>query len=286
MQKVNFTYSCGTRLTYELDDTQTAEIWVSLLSQMDSQFLLRSDVNHKHGFSDREEIKTRAIRLNRCAAYLGFHLEPIDRQNWHTALNNLHVNFPGFFKQKLTPEKFQTAHEMNLLIHWLEYELVNLYGGKNQYLFNLDFNHEPLAYDLKSSIPDNEFDHFSTSLEFGNLHLHYIFIGRHFLEMFNAQDFVCPPAHFRAQHAFNATCGLVFSEPQDEALSNAEMHAYYHQRGGKRFFGFEYEDPKFAKGFFRLGRLQNIAEYAQLEQREALRRKLKNSHIVDWQVLS
>ncbi len=286
MQKIQFTFSCGTHLTFELNNTQTTERWISLFTKMSGKFLLRSDINHRHGFAERDEIKTRAARLAQCASFLGYPLETISRKTWHDALNNLHLNFPGFFERQVSLEKFHAAHEVNLLIHWLEYELANLYEGRNQYIFNLDFNHHAPAYDLKSSIPDDEFDQFSTTLAFGNLHLHYIFIGRHFLEMFDAKDMVCPPKHFRAQHEFNATCGMVFSEPQDEVLRNTEMQTYHHQRGGMQFFGFDYEDKKLAKGFFKLGQLQDIAEYAHPEQREALRRQLRKSHVVGWDFLS
>ena len=282
MQKIRFTFSCGTRLTFELNNTQTTERWSSLFTKMSGDFLLRNDINHRHGFAERAEIKARAARLGQCAAYLGFSLQVISRESWHAALNNLHIYFPEFFKQRLTADKFQAAHEMNLLIHWLEYELVNFYDRRNQYLFNLDFNHYSPAYDLKSTIPDDEFDQFSPNLTFGNLHLHYIFIGRHFLEMFDAKDMVCPQKHFRAQHEFNATCGMVFSEPQDEVVRSTEMRAYYHQRGGKQFFGFDFDDHKLAKGFFKLGQLQNIADYTQPERRQTLRQQLKRSHVVQW----
>lgn len=286
MQKIRFNFSCGTRLTYELNDTETTRKWVSQFSQMSHKFLLRNAINHRHGFAERDEITAGAARLAQCATFLGFPLETISKDNWHAALNKLHINFPEFFKQKVKTDKFHAAHETNLLIHWLEYELANLYDDKNQYLFNLDFNHHPPAYRLKSLIPDDEFDQFSPNLTFGNLHLHYIFIGRHFLEMFDAKDMVCPPNHFRAQHEFNATCGMVFSEPQDEVVRNTEMQAYYHQRGGKQFFGFDFDDKKLAKGFFKLGQLQNIAEYGQREQREALRQQLRRSHVVQWDFLS
>lgn len=285
MQKVQFIFSCNMRLTYELNNTHTTGKWISLFSKMNGKFLLRSDINHRHGFAEQDEIKARAARLAQCAGFLGYPLGAISRGNWHAALNNLHLNFPGFFGGQLSPEKFHAAHEMNLLIHWLEYELANFYNGRNQYIFNLDFNHHAPAYDLKSSIPDDEFNQFSTELMFGNLHLHYIYIGRHFLEMFDAKDMVCRPKHFRAQHEFNATCGMVFSEPQDEELRSSEMQIYYHQRGGKGFFGFEFDDPKLVKGFFKLGQLQNINEYAQPERREALRQKIKKSHVVGWRFL-
>ena len=284
MRRVQFTFSCGTQLTYELNNTKTATLWCEKLAKMHRRFLLRTDVNHRHGFASELEIQAAVARLEKSAKFLGFPLEPLTRRNWQGELNRLHVNFPEFFKSKFDRESFQAAHETNLLIHWLEYELMNLLGKKDQYLFNLDFNHFPAAYNLKENIPEGEFGNFEPALQFGNLHLHYINIGRHFLEMFDANDMDSPPHHFKAQHEFNATCGLVFSEASDPMRLDLDMRAYYDRRGGKEFFGFEYEDPKLAKGFFKIGQLADLTSYSSFESRQALREQLRSSRIAAWRL--
>ncbi len=282
---VELTFSCETRLVYRLNHSWTAQYWASLLAKMQPQFLRRMDVNHKHGFASPAEVRSALARLQRCINKLGFSLEPLSRSDWQSALNQLHVNFPEFFKQDRNLQESQLAHEMNLLIHWLEYELPNYFQEKKQYIFNLDFNHFPPAYRLKQKFPDSELRYFSPKLDFGNLHLHYIYIGRHYLEMFDARDRVSPPHHFRAQHEFNATCGLVFSEPVDEVQLKREMLEYYVQRGGKKFFGFDFHDEKLAIGFFKLGQLENLDSYSTTAHRGNLRDRLKDSHIVKWEVL-
>lgn len=100
MQKVLFSFSCGTRLTFELNSAKTTERWISLFAKMSHKFLLQSDINHRHGFAERNEIKARAARLAQCAAYLGYPLDTISRKNWHVALNNLHINFPDFLSRR------------------------------------------------------------------------------------------------------------------------------------------------------------------------------------------
>lgn len=252
---------------------------------MNRRILLRTDVNHRHGFASKPEIQAAVARLKKCATALGFPLNPLTKNNWQEELNKLHINFPEFFKNDFDRSKFQIAHETNLLIHWLEYELVNLLEKKNQYIFNLDFNHFPPAYDLKTGIAPDEFDYFDPNLQFGNLHLHYIYVGRPFLEMFDANDMACLPHHFRAQHEFNATCGLVFSEPCDPEKLDRDMRAYYDKRGGKQFFGFDYDDPKIAKGFFKLGQLEDLNGYSTFAERQALRDELKTSRVTSWEVL-
>jgi len=252
---------------------------------MHSCYLLRSNINHRHGFATKPQIQEAVARLIKNAIFLGFPLPTLSKQNWQKELNKLHTNFPEFFKNGFDREKFQTAHETNLLIHWLEYELVNLLDKKDRYIFNLDFNHFPAAYDLKTKILESEFDNFDPMLQFGNLHLHYIYVGRHFLEMYEANDMDCPSHHFRAQHEFNATCGLVLSEPCDPMQLDQNMRAYYDRRGGNGFFGFKYEDPYFAKGFFKIGQLSDLAAYPTFTQRQALRERLKTSQIVSWRLL-
>lgn len=283
MQRVQFIFSGDIRLTYTLNSSKTARTWCDLLSQMQPSYLLRNAVNHRHGFATVGDISRCVDRLKKCLSVLGFQYQTIHKDNWRTALNTLHVNFPEFFQNDFDRSKFQSAHEMNLLIHWLEYELVNLYENKEKYLFNLDFNHHPPAYNLKTDFPEDEYGYFSTDLQFGNLHLHYIFIGRHFLEMFDAQDFISPAHHFVPQHAFNATCGLVFSEPQDQTKADGDMRVYFAQRQGIEFFKHHYDDPKLAKGFFKLGQLEGLEGYATKPQRQALRDAIQRSTITAWQ---
>lgn len=285
MRQVQFTFSCGTQLVYELNSTRTAALWCEKLAKMHRRYLLRTDVNHRHGFASKPEIQAAVSRLKKSATFLGFPLEPLTKRNWQEELNRLHINFPEFFKREFDRDKFQAAHETNLLIHWLEYELTNLLDGKDQYIFNLDFNHFPPAYNLKTKIPEEELDNFDAALAFGNLHLHYIHIGRHFLEMADANDMDCLPHHFIAQHDFNATCALVFSEPCDRAALDVRMRNYYDRRGAKGFFGLEYEDPKLAKGFFKVGQLLDLPVYSTHTRRQALRDQLKTSRIVAWQLL-
>lgn len=284
MRKVHFIFSDGTKLTYALNNTRTTASWCEQLAQMQPSFLMRSDVNHRHGFATPPEIIAEVDRLKRTTDFLGFAMQRINARNWREALNDLHLHFPGFFNTNTDGRRFHAAHLMNLLIHWLEYELANFYENKGQYLFNLDFNHHPPAYNLKTPIPDDEFDNFSPVLEFGNLHLHYIYIGRHFLEMFDARDLVAPAHHFRAQHEINATCSLVFSEPIDAAALDRQMKAYFYERGGMSFFGYAYENPKLAKGFFRIGRLEHLDQYREPAQRAALRERIKGASVSSWRL--
>ena len=281
---VQFEFSNGQRLRYRLGDTPTAQIWLQQFAQMKYSFMARTDINHRHGFATHQQVSAAADRLFACARYLNIPLAKLNEHNWHTELNRAHTHFPGFFEARTSVQRFQTAHDMNLLIHWLEYELLNIFENRQQYLFTLDFNHYVPAYNLKQPFAPSEFAHFSPQLEFGNLHLHYLYVGRHFLEMFDAQDHDAPPAHFRPQHEFNATCSLVFSEAGDAQQQDAAMRSFHQSRGGRDFFGHDYDDPRLARGFFVVATLENLNDFSDVRQRDALRAQLRDAHVVGWQL--
>lgn len=57
MRRVQFTFSCETQLTYELNSTRTAALWCERFAKMHRRYLLRTDVNHRHGFPGKREIR-------------------------------------------------------------------------------------------------------------------------------------------------------------------------------------------------------------------------------------
>lgn len=278
MSSVKFQTANGLTLTYLVDATTTAYRWLQLLKAATPTQLLRSIENHKHGFASEAEVAVMLSKLQETAASL--ELEPLAAFT-RAELNRLHVSFVDsartVVKQKQLRDKLnKTRMTINLIIHWLEHEL-----DKHQ-LFNFDFNHA--NYQL-CKIPEAELGNFSPVLEFGSLHLHYCYIGRHFLEMVHADDMVAHAYHFRPQLEFNATCGLVFGETLDAQMLEQRMLTYYAARGGQDFFKLAYNDPKLTKGFFQLGKLANIAEYSTKQSRDALRAQLRDDYFISWEVL-
>jgi hypothetical protein len=102
--------------------------------------------------------------------------------------------------------------------------------------------------------------------------------------MYDAYDVDCPAHHFRPQHQFNATCGLSFSEPLNASTLTANLREYYENRGGRQFFGYDFDDPRLAVCFFRLGSLVNLSEYRTLESRQVLRFQLQAAEVVSWTI--
>lgn len=277
MTTVTFHTDAGNSLVYALNDSEVTSSWLAKLRAISPKSLMRQQENHRHGFASAEAYESMCKQLREVAASLNIELPYVLDQQ---ALNTLHLNFPNC-THGLTnangPYVRKQLMSLNLLIHWIEYER----GSRQQYVFNLDFNHDASHYSKPGFIPESQLNHFSSDMAFGSLHLHYTYTGRHFLEMFDAEDITAPSSHFRPQRNFNATCGLVFSEPQDNAARQEQMLAYYVARGGRRFWPHDFDDPRMCKGFFQLGQLQNV-DLGDIAARTALRNSLATDHIVNW----
>jgi hypothetical protein len=279
---IRFAFSNGLSFRYVLNDSLVARIWLYMMKRVRPEHMSRVSENHRHGFAAQDEINKNISRLTEACKIVGMpniDLAADNWQQWQQNLNDVHAKFPDMV---MTGVNTQLTHTVNLLIHWLEYELYNRFQGAEQYLFNLDFNHQPSIYRQSQVIPANELELFTAETKFGDLNLHYIYIGRHFLEMVNANDLVCPKEHFRPQGHFNPTCAVNFSEAKPSGFLETKMLAYYQARGGYEFFGFDYSDPKMAKGFFSLGQIENLAQYS-FEDREAIRKALAIAYVTDWE---
>jgi len=282
MSTVTFYTAAGTELVYSINDTKVARAWLQLLHTASPDSLLRQQENSLHGFASAEVYALRCQQLREVCTALSIEVpEVLDQQ----ALNVLHLNFPNGTHGLSKDESAQARKQLmtlNLLVHWIEYELANQTHQRHQYLVNLDFNHDAAHYSQPGYIDQDQLKGFSADMSFGSLHLHYTYTGRHFLEMFDALDNASPIAHFRPQRNFNATCGLIFSEPQDNAARRVAMLKYYNDRGARRFWPHDFEDPRMCIGFYQLGQLQNFD--ASADARDQLRAQLSTDPIVNWTI--
>ncbi len=283
MKQIKFNFTNNISLVYSLNGSTTSSNWLNLISKNQTQDLLKNDLNLFHGKASVSDIKYKLDRLTLIANFLGFKVGPLSPENWKLSLNKLHLEFPKSLVNRVNDTNVRLLHEMNLTIHWLEQELYNHFDKKEKYTLNLDFNHSESSYSLKLKIPDNELSNFSTDIKFGDLYLHYIFIGRHFLELYEAEDKLCPKTQFRAQTHFNATCGLSFSEPEDAIVKNLRMRSYYDSLGGIDYFGYDYNSDKLCKGFFKLGTLSDLKGFNTTSQRNDVRNTIFQQSIVSWE---
>lgn len=282
MNQIDIEFSGGIVLRYDLLDTPVVVRWTELLDSMPRSLAPRSQTyNHLHGFANQIEIDNAVERFQALSSKYQFNIPAINSTNWHTVLNRAHILFPNW--RPTNDEQLFDSHEFNVIIHWLEYELANAYDGRGEYLINVDFNQDPSTRAVMPPFDPDDFQHFSPILEFGNIHLHYVHKGRHFLELANALDFDAPQDHFVPQHRYNATFGMVFSEPG--ARDYGALQQYYVDRGGVDFFHKIYDDPTLASGFYKLGCLTNVDDYrSNKDRRNDLRQQLAGSSVVDWRI--
>ncbi|MGH1486063.1 MAG: hypothetical protein ACRBCI_07560 [Cellvibrionaceae bacterium] len=281
--KIVLNFSNGLSFPYRLNNTKTAASWLTMMGKVKPSHMSRQSENHRHGFASHDEIRKNIQHLTKACDMIGMPKVTIssdDFSGWQKNLNDIHREFPIKLNSGINN---QVAHTCNLLIHWLEYELTNAVDHAEQYLFNLDFNHQPETYNLIQEIPFEELNNFTTNLTFGSLNLHYVYIGRHYLEMCNAQDFVCLKDQFAPQRHFNATSAIHFSESRPQEPLQQKMLDFYHARGGKDFFQLDYKDPRMAKGFFKLGEMENVNQYS-LTDRKEIRESLATAYVVDWKI--
>lgn len=283
IMKITFYFSNDLSFTYRVNETKTAHSWLEMMSKVTPKNMLRQKENHRHGFANQKDIDINIQRLTDFCQKINMPTVNLATSKWldcQKNLNTIHVEFPKKLQSGIND---QVAHSCNLLIHWLEYELANSLNNAEQYLFNLDFNHQPDIYAMLKPIPKQELNQFTTDIKFGTLNLHYIYIGRHFFEMFNARDFICLQEQFTPQWHFNPTCALNFSEAQCQSELYNAMHNYYETRGGQHFFRLPFEDPRMAKGFFKLGEVENLSQYT-LTERQSFRKMLSTAYVSNWEI--
>lgn len=284
MKKLTITFDNNIQLAYNVLETKTANIWATFLEKASFEYLLQTDLNHRHGFASDEKILEVFTRLETLLFLFDETIEPLNSNNWNTVLNTAHEKFLNLHKLNKNISLKKEEMEINLCIHWLEYELDNKFNNSKQFMFNMDFNQHWKSASLTGSIQRNEYESFTPMLNFGSLHIHYNLIGRHFLEMANAKDMLCDSITFKPQRTFNPTCGFVFSEPQIEEIVTTRLQDYYNIKGGKPFFNYDFNDPLLSKGFFQVTVLENIESYQTFEERDSLRQSIKSATIVNWKL--
>lgn len=281
MATITVHFSSDVNLTYNITPHPTSNVWLGLVADVSPDVRVDRAIlyNQRHGFASSSDIDDAIRALKAIVQRHNLTLPALNEHNWHDVLNRLHVYFPNW--HRVSHAHLVDAHTFNLIIHWLEYEFANTFEQRNEWLFNVDFNQKQATRTLRSFEP-SDFNKFTPNLEFGNIHLHYVHKGRHFLELANAQDFDAPRAHFVPQTQFSATFGMVFSEPNGRDLSELET---YYNRKGVAFFGMKYEDPRLAKGFFELGELVDVDSYrADKALRDELRSKLTTADVIGWTI--
>jgi hypothetical protein len=127
-----------------------------------------------------------------------------------------------------------------------------------------------------------------------NLKLHYTHVGKNANEIFITNDLFCPHDQFVPQNSFSASVRMHFYNyfhstlEQKQRLKN-NWEQFYEARGGKDFWGYEFDDPKLAFGFMKIGELVEISINGNIQKIPVTQQELDNfrdnlvqCQVIDW----
>lgn len=227
-------------------------------------------------------------------------LEKISKDNWQDILNKMHINFVVLIKDSNHSDLWEKLTLYNDIIHYLDSRLQNWWDeekkNKNGDFFRitLDFNKSQKKF--FQPIPEDAYKLFSPFPNFGHLYLHYTHIGKGPFNIFIDRDFVLPKDQLVIQHTFTGSVRMIFSDnflKGDESKNKfiEEWKIFYAARGGKSFWGYDFDDPRLGFGFIKIGDLseikiddKNIDIPDTLEKRQEFRTILATTEVLNWHV--
>ena len=290
---VNFTNNIT--LTYNLIDHEIVESWKNLIEACSTDDICPN--NHYVGYASKNLVEQRIERLNYLADTINSFVpnrvikHPITLDNYQQSLSIMHVHFPDLKNNNAYEFMWDMLTEYNDIIHWLEASMP-LIEKSAFFRITLDFNKSNSAVFLP--IPDSAYSLFTNECNFGDLMLHYTHVGKNASELFITNDLVCPADQFVPQSTFNASVRMHFFDyfhtiPEQKDRLKSNWKEFYETRGGKDFWRYDFNDPKIAFGFMKIGSLESITvsneSYDIPKSNEELndfRNKLVETSVIGW----
>lgn len=298
---VNFTSDLT--ITYCLVDDPIVDIWKEQILQYTIADCCK--INHYAGYSSRENIKDKIHSLyalaNKINQYVTEKITIVDilQENYKEAMSSLavmHVHFPELYYDTTYEFLYSTLSEYNDTIHWIEGVLHLLYiediSQHSKVLsVNLDFNKNNPN---KLPIPEPSYRLFNPYVNFGDLNLSYVHIGRHAQEIYFSNDLVCPKEQFVPQRLFSASVMMYFTDnfhADDCAKSKLiqDWNAFYESRGGCEYWGFDITDEKLSFGLLKIGEISDISYQGSSyptpkteHELNSFREIIINNKVIDW----
>ncbi len=214
-------------LSYVLNETQAAKIWLECLSSAIAKSKIAA--SRFYNFRNRPEagIEKLTERLEETVALLTQSIPQlkdarIDSTNsaaLQKSLNELHTQFAHshLIEKNITNQNRELWSEFNALIHQIESALIakNLQEKKES---PLEISRIELTWkeDFKTTIPQPCFDEFTLQKKFGSIQINYCQVGRNLHEIFFAQDDSVPAEHIQPARFFSANSTLWFGPDLNE----------------------------------------------------------------------
>lgn len=258
-------------LYYRLNNTYASEIWYNCVKKAKGESHL-SEIRH-YNFDNITDcdINLLCLRLNNVIDELKKYFPEMQNEFLDTSstekiqrsLNFLHRNFAHnhLIEKRITTFNLKIWDQFNALIHKIESQVLKL---KNPAKIGelsrcrIEYNwHNPFPVD----IPDNCYHEFRFQKEFGDLQPTYYQVGRHFVEIFFANDTEVPPEHIQPVRFFSANARLYLGPDigsQEEKMILKKIEDWF-ALNHKKFnqLGYFWGDPKLAIGNICVAKLEN-----------------------------
>lgn len=289
---VNFTNNIT--LKYNLINHEIVTSWKNLIEACSISDLCPN--NHYLGYASKQLVEQRIERLNYLADTINSFVparvikHPITTDNYQTSLSIMHVHFPDLKNNNAYEFMWDMLTEYNDIIHWLEASMP-LIEKSSFFRVTLDFNKANKPF---LPIPDSAYELFTNECNFGDLLLHYTHVGKNASELFTTNDLVCPPDQFVPQRTFSASVRMHFFDnfhntPEKKDRLQRNWKQFYETRGGKQFWRHDFNDPKIAFGFMKIGSLESITVANEMypiprsnEELNDFRNRLVETSVMGW----
>lgn len=255
----------STVLKYNIRDTEAAQIWAQCIAQDVSNGFREDDRFYNFPNQSRSNIDFLCQELEALTLKIqSFHPDLIfprlDKLNLQQSINHLHINFAHghHVTMHINHENEFYWNRFNILLHEIESVMIN--EKTSQYLTN---SLSRIVFTFKNKktipIPENSYKDFSIGIDFGVAYVNYCQVGRHFLEMFDANDDQLADEHILPLRSISADTLLWFGPSLGSFyVSNKmnKMKEWFEQRKDRfNALGFFWNDPKLALGRIPVARL-------------------------------
>lgn len=291
--KVNFTDNIS--LIYELVEEDIVSDWTTLIQTRITDHLCPN--NHYVGYVSDELLAERIARLYELADYINEQTpdevikREINKDTYVDALNVMHVHFPLLKNDEKYQHIWSLLSEYNDIIHWIESAAPANWSNYTRspsslFRITLDFNKSDTG---RKPIPEQAYKMFDPNSEFGSLMLHYTHVGKNASELYYKKDFVCPKDQFLPQREFTASVRLLFTD--NYPTNHADWKKFYDARG-RDFWGIDFDDPKLAFGFIKIGQLLDITVDGistpipkEIDDMHSFRKQLVKTKVLGWKII-
>lgn len=253
-------------LTYSIKNTLAAQTWAQRLSLSVGSGIWENSRFYNFPGNPKSNIQEVLRSIEGIVKQLkdfhpGLAFPALDEANLQKSVNEMHFNFAHshHVTKLITRENHLVWRDFNVLLHTIEEILRSAQVEKEKGipLCRIVFTFvEP----NRVPIPDASFQDFTLSTEFGTAYTNYTQTGRHFHEMFCANDDHLDDEHIRPARLLGGNTCLWLgpsSTPVEDFLQNQEMKAWFEARA-ERFnrLGHYWGDPKLAIGRLPVAKLK------------------------------